>query len=412
VKSLFAQIGTTSAARLFNLIAGLVALSITARWLGPEGRGMVIMVTTMASGAATLGGLSLWQVVYRHATNKDEQEWLPPFLGLCACLCIAVTVIAAVASYFFVFAAKPEMSLGLWLLGLALLPLLLIDQLGSAILQTLNQLSKYNLATVIGRCVGLAILPIALIVWGWGEIGALVATVAAQLVISLFILLAVLREAGAISMPAFVTFRGLMSAALVLHINAVGTFMFSGGDILIVGYHAGEEQVAFYQLTTQLMNVIMILPQAAVMVFYQHLSQVGAAKGWRQQRTQIALVLAIVVAGGVFAALTAEFWITLVAGQEFGPSVEIFRYQLINLVGMSFALMMTPQWISQGMYWQTSVIALLVGSTVFVLTQHWVPENGAIGAVFAKWVAYALAILINVIMFVRCNNQLRQAAAG
>src|SRR4051812_19536658 len=78
---LWRSIGFTSGARIYSLVAGLVGLVITARVLGPSGRGAVATATTWALLFATLGYLSLGQVAIHRATEKDPAEWLGSTLG-------------------------------------------------------------------------------------------------------------------------------------------------------------------------------------------------------------------------------------------------------------------------------------------------------------------------------------------
>jgi len=78
---LWMQIIQTSGARIYGLTISLVTLSITAHYLGPEGRGIVAAASSWVGLAAGIGNFSMGQVVIHLAAGKDRNEWLPRTLG-------------------------------------------------------------------------------------------------------------------------------------------------------------------------------------------------------------------------------------------------------------------------------------------------------------------------------------------
>ena len=65
MRELWMNIAHTGGAKGYGLVVNTVILVITARWLGPEGRGALGATTTWVALFATIGCLSLGQVAIR-----------------------------------------------------------------------------------------------------------------------------------------------------------------------------------------------------------------------------------------------------------------------------------------------------------------------------------------------------------
>src|ERR1017187_8589915 len=90
---LWRKIWFTSGARIYALAAGSLSLIISARALGPEGRGVVATAVTWALLLATVGHLSLGQVAIHRAAGKPVPEWLGTTLAALLAMTASVVVI-------------------------------------------------------------------------------------------------------------------------------------------------------------------------------------------------------------------------------------------------------------------------------------------------------------------------------
>src|SRR5260221_14769115 len=93
MKGLWKDIFTSSGARIYSFAVGLATLFLSARWLGPSGRGDLVAVTTWVTLFSTLGGLSLGQVAIHRATVLRDKPWLASTLGSLLAIASAVTIL-------------------------------------------------------------------------------------------------------------------------------------------------------------------------------------------------------------------------------------------------------------------------------------------------------------------------------
>src|SRR4051794_31934817 len=92
MRDLWRSIGLTSGARIYSVLAGALSLVLTARTLGPDGRGAVAAAITWALLFASCGHLSLGQVANHRATGKPVDEWLRPVLTALIVMTALVTL--------------------------------------------------------------------------------------------------------------------------------------------------------------------------------------------------------------------------------------------------------------------------------------------------------------------------------
>ena len=83
-----------SGARLYWMLVGVGSTFITARYLGPEGRGILAAAVTWVSLFTTAAHLSLPNVLMFFTAGRRKEEWLPAMVGTLLALVAAVTLIS------------------------------------------------------------------------------------------------------------------------------------------------------------------------------------------------------------------------------------------------------------------------------------------------------------------------------
>lgn len=410
MKTMYLNIFRTSGVRVYTLLIGVVSLALTARVLGPEGRGLIAGVTSWLILFATLGSLSLGQVITHRATEHAGEPWLRLIFGTLLVLAGALSIVSWLAAVAMAH-INPNMygSLPFWALalGFSMLPFYIWERYGAQLLISTGNLEFYNRRLVAISTVGLVVLAGVLLILEAGVIGALSVTVA----------VAALASLGGMYRLWILSGRSIIfdknEAALLvrdgakLHLNAVGGTMLSVVSVLMVNYYGSQAEVGQFQLAMQLAMVLMIVPQSTAMVLSQEMAKSGVDAVWAKQKRVILRMLAVVVVLSVAAYLVAPRLIVLVAGNRFEPAAEIFRVLLLGGLGLSLAYGMANQWLGRGLFIQTSLLTLLFGGLNVVLGIFWIPRYGAIGAAWSFATAYLLGILTNVGMAILIERRLR-----
>jgi antigen flippase len=386
----------TGGVQLFQLGSGLLALVLTARLLGPEGRGSLGAVLAWAGLFAAGGSLSLDSVLLHRAARSHAPGWFAPLLAAMArlwSLLALATLLAALACWWLAGDAlfgelPPALLLGAWLL----LPLLLWGRYQGALLLALGRLDLRNGGLVASGLTLLAAL--ALAVW-WlelGVLGALAAQGLAALVLAAWGLPA-LRQAARAARGAARPWRDLRALALdgaKVHTTQVGHYLYGSVDVMTLNAVAGPAAVGWYQLALRLVEVGAALPQAVATVFRAGMTGRLPRAAWREQRRPILLTLALTLLAGGCGWLLAPWLVPLLAGAAFQPTVELFRLLLPILLARALETLLVPQIFARGYFLAGSLVALLMAGCSAALFLWLIPAEGLDGAVTAALLAFAL----------------------
>jgi enterobacterial common antigen flippase len=406
------QIAETSAARIYGLLTGLLSLFITARVLGPEGQGILAAAIVWVRMFASFGGLSLGQVVQHSFQEKKSANWLPGTLGTLLTLCVIFTLLTCIVVFVIHLSSGGTFFKGIppavLAIGLIMLPFLIWEEYGSSLLALGNRLRTYNISQFVGKTVGLVALIILIVCMDTKLIGAVLANVSGQVVLASISLVALLSMIPSRSFFDISEAKALFGGAAKLHLNTVGSFLLAQSTILMLSHLASKEDVGWYSLSYQTVSVLLIIPQSVTLVLYSRMAEAGPNGIWPEQKKIMIWVLAFLAVLSLVAYFAAP-WLTLIAGDGFSPSVDLFRLLLPVLSGMSLAQLMTNQWIGRGFFLSTTILTLGTALLNILLNYFLIPQFGVKGAAWSMIGAYAgLAVIVQLIFAVWCEKEWRK----
>ena len=400
----------TSSATIVSVLASALGLVLTSRALGPEGRGLYAAVVSWVGTFATIGSLSLGQVVIHHVAGRPLREWggevVGTVMGICAGAAVVgwtVCVLLYVATGGALFNQIPPSML---LLGFMPLPLLLWSDAGRYILNAMDGLATVNLSQILGAVLMVTGIAVLVVLAGWGVHGAVAGASIATSTVALVTLRATLRRGGAARFSASLA-RTLLTQSARLHLAAIGNLLFAQTSVLVLNYYRPPAETGYYQLATQLFNLALVLSSAISTVSFGIVSRKGADAAWPEQRQLLAASLAIVSAVAAVGYVLAPWGIRLVAGERFLPAVPLLRWMLPALIGATLSTVMASQWIGRGLFWQAAVMTVAVGVLSLVLDVLFIPRHGMYGALVSTLVAYAVSVLVNGAMAVWVHRRWR-----
>ena len=309
----------TVISRVLLVIVGLATSVITARVLGPEGRGAYFYVFTFATLAAQFATLGV------HSSNAVLVARDPALIRALAANSVWIAIVAggsisAIALGVVALADLAPLDWRLLTCTLLLVPALVVNLLLANLYAGIGRMSGYNMIIVAS---GVASFLSAVI-------GALLRTDAAGLILLLTFanLIAsvalVIWTAAQFEVPLKFDPRllwgsfGLSARAFV--VNSLG-FVVLRTNVLVLGFFAGPVQVGFYSIGAQVFDVATIVPVAFATVLFPALFQSDAP--WlmlRRSVIRVSIFMAFALAVG--AALTPAL-LPLIFGAAFTPAVPV-----------------------------------------------------------------------------------------
>lgn len=405
----------TIAARGFNFVAGVAGIIIISRLLGPGGQGTYAAATAWIGLVATTAGLSLGLVSHYRIQARARGAWdgaifssLLIFLFVLSLTACAFVIAAHFLSGGRFFGHLPSSTLAIAVL---LLPLLIWDDYASNLLANANRIQIYNRLQIAGRLIGLASLVLLVVFLGVGVNGAIIALVTGQTFIAIGTFSVLWRMHREPLRVVREEIRQLLHGALRLHLAAIGAFLLSQSSVLVLNEFTSKTAVGWYYLSWQIVTVVMIIPQAASLILYAKIAADGPDRAWPAYKHITVGVMGFMLASMPLAYLLGPSLITSMAGDSFQMSADLFRILFPTVIGMSFAQLMTPQWISRGIFVPMSFITIVTAGVHVLVSIALVKSYGVAGAAWATTLILGvMTLLVQGYFFFWCERRYRHSA--
>jgi O-antigen/teichoic acid export membrane protein len=389
----------TSITKAYWIIGAMIATVITARFLGPQGRGVIAAATSWVALFVTFGHLSLQHVIVYLLGPRDRERNLPVVAGsvlvvtaATALLGWAVAATMGLVTHGAVFQHIPMRAL---LVGFAGLPLLLWMENGNSLLIVLGDLRRLNVAQIAGTTTGILLVALAVGVARRGVTAALAAALVSYVVVDGLGLARVVREARPLSVSKTIV-RQLLGGGARLHLAAVGTVLFTHVGVVLLNQFRPVAEAGYFQLALQLTTAMQVVPMAVAIVAYSHVARDGADGAWPEHRRLIAQTMIYSAVAAVAAYLLAPLIVPLLAGRGFAPSVPLFRILVLSVFGMSLGTVIAPQWVARGYFLRVAALSLGAGAVSVAGNLLLIPRYGMYACAWLTVISYSLHMLGNI----------------
>src|ERR1051325_7407163 len=396
---LWKAVTLTSGTKAYWMLGAMVITIITARYLGPQGRGVIAAATSWVSLFVALGHFSLANIIVYLLSGEERQRLVPAVTGSVMLLTAATTLLGwaiAAAMHFathgrvFQHIAAPVL-----LVAFATLPFLLWMENGNSLLIVLGDLKRLNIAQAAGTTIGVIAVVLAV---GVGKAAAAPAT-GAPLVSYIVVVGLGLARVIAASRPLAVSrpvVRSLLGGGAKLHVAAVSTFFFTNiAVVLLIACRPGRG-VGFFHWAMQWTRAMQVVPMAIAIVAYSLVARDGPEAAWREHRTLVWQTMLYAAVAAVAAWIAAPFVVPLLAGRAFAPAVPVFRVALLSIFGMALAAVMTPQWVARGCFIRNSLLAVVAAAAGIAGNYLLIPRYGMIAAAWVMVASYTIHFAGNV----------------
>jgi O-antigen/teichoic acid export membrane protein len=383
---------TASAARFYSLAISTLIMLITARTLGPASHGILVASLTWVTLFTSFSSLSIEQVAHFRIQFNRGSDWLPKMCGtllfLGALLSITAMTAGILLANFFrtdLFRNIPPFVLSF---AFCLLPLFLFEQYLSSLLAATDQITWYNRAQYAGRSLWLLLTSVFLYVFEFDVPLALTAQLCGQSVVVLVASAGLIRGGSRKISVDFTEARELLKGSAKLHLNSVGAFVLSQSAILFLNYFATTSEVAWFQIANQIVLSLLVIPYAASTVLYSRIAQSSPDRVWQDQKKIMSGVIAMISLLSAIGFFAAPWAIPLLLGNQYSPAVSIFRWLLPTVLGLSFAQLMAPQWISRGKFTWTASATVTAAFLNLIANAILIPRLHVMGAVWVSLITY------------------------
>ncbi len=408
MRNLVLKIMQTGGAKIYSVLLGIITLSITARWLGPEGRGIVASITTWVNLFAEVTAISLGSVLIFKASKGRDDKWLPTVLGTL----FGHTLIVSIFSWLLVallyiggqhwgwVKALDNLPAIPLMVGFLVLPLILWEVYTNALLNIEDRLSAFNRFQVMGSTSNSVFIVLLVVIADFGVLGVLISKIIWQSIIAFGGIRELLKRSTTRLSYSYTLYKDLLKNGIKMHLGTIGAIMTTSIDVVMVNAYLGNEATGIYQLAVQMCQMLLIVSYAANTVLQGELTRKGVHGVWPFQKKILFLTLAFIISVSIFSGSTAKWWLIWLAGEEFRQAIPVFQLLLMTIVVNTFTTVMSVQWIGRGWFLLNSTITLIKGTMNIGLNAVLIPEFGIFGAVYATIGVVSFSLLVNILMFI------------
>lgn len=400
----------TILARLVVLAVGLLTSVITARALGPDGRGKYFAVVTLAGVIAQVGNLGVSSSNTYIAAREPAVSWGLLVNGLWICVLTGVVTSVGLAVFDAGWAARFEVDVGL-LWPVALLgPAVLGFTYASSILAANLKFGTLNLWQVINAVLAMLVLS-ACAYFGTTVQAFVLATTFAALVAMVGASMSIARRQGETCVFSAPLFRRSVGFAARAYLALLFGYLLQRVAVGFLAAYARPEDLGHYSVASQIYDVLIIAPSSIGLVLFPTLLKQDVG---RRETTIKALgvTMMLILAACSLLAWVGDWVIPAVFGRDFAPSYAVMLWLLPAALLISAVTVLSQYIVSSGfpsvlvLVWAAGLVACAAVSAPLIA------RHGAVGAAVSQSIGAAVVcggVLLIFLMRPVGNDRLQPA---
>jgi O-antigen/teichoic acid export membrane protein len=398
------NVTSTFLVQVLSLFFGITTSAIVARFLGPEGKGLVALALLVPGmlGLFLSGGIETSNVYFAGSRRLDISTLAANSVAFAILATISGTVIVGgLVATGWLERLMPGVPVLLILFAMLEFPLRVLLRYFSTILQGLQRIITVNLVNLSDFVLTL-ILTIAFVVGlRMGSTGAVLASVGA-VAVNLVIVSFLLRRLGGVFKPVWnrAVMRSTLSFGLRGYIGNVFQFFNYRLDMLLVNFFLDPAGVGIYTVSVRLAELLWNLPNAVGFVIFPKAAATRPERMNTFTPRVFRITMILTTLGAIGLALLGKPFIQLIYSSAFTTAYIPMLALLPGVVLLGGAKVLTNEIAGRGYPHYNSITTGISLVLTVVLDLLLIPRYGVLGASLASSVSYSV-IFVAAIGFYR-----------
>lgn len=399
-----ADAGRVFGGQVVMTLIGVGTGVITARWLGPEGRGLFQLIVVVAPFMiANLVKLGIPQA----SVYVIRREHVEPSVvaSNTAALVLALAVVAAggcwlAQSWIYANVLKGAPA-GALAAVVVLVPLVIWQAYLLGVVQALQRFGEYNIQQIAPNLLSLIGMAVVLIWLDGGVRGAVATYVAVMAIVTGWLALRVHRVAPIRPRIDCAVMGRMLRFGVKSHLQTLAATWHLRIDQLLIGYLLDPTQVGLYAVAVNLTNLLLRVPDALGTVLFPRLA--GATREAGDEATAVVCraTFAVMMMGALGYLLVGPTALRLLYGDRFQGAVRPMLALLPGIVLMGQYLILTRNFTSRNRQEVNIAAAVTALAANVALNVVLIPRYGIVGAAASSVGSYGLAALVLMVAFSR-----------
>ena len=391
-------------------IIAVVTSIITARLLGPEGKGQLALVLLIPMLVVTFGRMGIGHAVNYYAGKTTSTKLIANSLALS----VLISVLLIIPSFLTVFSVKSiffkEVDERFIIIICSFMPFYLFNNHFISLLQGLYRIDHINIISIARSAINLILLIVLIRIFSLGLTGAIIAAIVSVLLAVFLLAFFLFKEINLKEVGLdFNLMKQLLKFGFKSHTGNILKDLSYRSDILIISYFLPAASVGYYTVAVVIGEIIWNIPNAIGSVLLPRVARMDNKSAKLFTPAVIRTVLVPVTIACFMIFLLGKSIIIFAFGQDFLPSASALIILLPGIWALTVWKILASDLIAQGhpmKYSFTSGIALV---TMVILDLWLIPELGINGAAIASTISYIAATVSIIFIYTRITgNSLKE----
>jgi O-antigen/teichoic acid export membrane protein len=394
------QVIITFLTQLITLALSFCTSIIIARWLGPEGKGILTMAL-LVPGVMVIflnSGIGVANVYFAASKRMNIQT----LTGNSIVYALLVTIIGMFIICILLITGTleliiPRVPLLLILISMIGFPVGILSGYFMTILQGLQLIIKLNLLNLAQSLLLLSLTFILVSIFKTSLFGALIAYLSAS-ILSLFLIASLIQKMGGflkLKRNPYVM-RTTLSFGLKGHIGNVLQFFNYRLDMFIVNYFLGPSDVGIYSISVGMAELLWYFPNAVGFVIFPKAASTKPEVMNHFTPRVFKITLGLTALGAILLIFLGKPLIGYVYSSSFLPSYAPMVTLLPGVVLLGGAKVLTNEIAGRGYPEYNSINSGLALILTIILDLILIPRYGVIGAAMASSISYSAIFFLSI----------------
>jgi O-antigen/teichoic acid export membrane protein len=367
---------------------------ITARYLGPEGNGVIAALTVYPALFMSIGSLGIRQsTAYFVGQEKDS---IDNIYGAALSIWVFTSVIAVAACYLLIrFFTKEDYSGTLVFLAIAAIPFSLYNTYASGIFLGKQDIREFNRINWIPAATNLAFTALLVIAIPLGVQGSMIGSLLAPLTMFFFVIWRVRKITNLRLNFDFVLMGKMLRLGVVYAISLLIINLNYKADIILLEKYSDSYQLGIY---TKGVTIIQYLWEIPMLLSTLTFSRSAGAKDPLEFSRKVCRLLRIggivILLASVVIYFLSDFIIVLLFGERFRESVMVLKLLLPGVLLLTIFKVLNMDVAGKGKPWLSMTAMIPAVIINIVLNIMWIPQYGANGSALSSTISYSVAAIL------------------
>lgn len=394
----FSSTVTTLVARFFSILCGVLTGVLTARALGPEGRGILAIIISTSAIGVTLGLAGLAEAnTYFVAGDRSLSRRLTAN-SLWTALMTGILADGIIVSVYLispgVFESIPFEFL---LVGLISVPFVILGILIQRIYLGQNRIVMFNAYELLTRALILVATFTVLYLLKMQLYTYLLTYAAIFAASSVYFFFRQEIDLKSIARPDFALIKSSLGYGWRAYAATLLPFFLSRVGLYFVNAQVGAEHAGYYSVAMQANDLFLIIPGVLGMLLFPRVAanKSDSSLTLKTFRFTLMLMLPIFVIAQIF----TEQIVVILFGVEFLPAVPIMRLMFVGGFAIGLAIIFSHDLAGRGYPLFMVFVWIPLNVLNVLLTLLLVPTWSGAGAALALTVTYSCGFIVFLIYF-------------